>query len=364
MPTATMTEAPLVSTAEATAVADRDFADLKRLVMSEGLLALEPRAYLWKVIWIVLALGLCVGVLAITDSVLVQLVNGVFLAFVFTQIGFLMHDAGHHQIFHSRARNELAGLICANLMLGLSFSWWTDKHNRHHANPNQLDLDPDIEFPVVAFSEEQALAKAKPWSYIVRFQAFLFFPLLLLEAFNLRAGAIEHLARGRAKRPWLEGSLLLVHYIIYAGIVVSLLDWQAAVVFILANQGLAGVYTGAVFAPNHKGMAIFERDTPATFLERQVLSSRNVRSGPVTDFMYGALNYQIEHHLFPGLPRHRMAAAQAIVRRFCQSRGLGYHETGVIQSYREIVEYLHRVSAPLRRGRERTKSTVDRGVTP
>ncbi|HXO18722.1 MAG TPA: acyl-CoA desaturase [Thermoanaerobaculia bacterium] len=332
------------------AASEADFSDLKRMVDGEGLLVKSPAAYIWHGLWLLAALGLSVAVMAWSKNVAVQLVNGAFLAFVFTHIGFIMHDAGHRQIFRSSAHNDFVGLLCANLGIGLSFSWWTDKHNRHHANPNQLDVDPDIDFPVVAFSPEQALAKPKPLSYIVRYQAFLFFPLLMLEAFNLRAGAVEHLARGRAKRPWVEGSLLVAHYVIYAGIIFTLLPVGAAIAFILANQMLAGLYTGSVFAPNHKGMALFERDTPAGFLERQVLSSRNVRPGPVTDFLYGALNYQIEHHLFPGLPRHRMAAAHGIVRQFCHDRGLSYAETGVVQSYREIVTYLHQVSAPLRRG--------------
>jgi fatty acid desaturase len=342
---------------------NRDFPELKRLVVEQGLLIERPSAYIGRVVWISAGFGLCLAVLALTDSVAVQILNGLFLAFLFTHAGFLMHDAGHHQIFRSSALNELAGLLCANLLLGVSHSWWNDKHNRHHANPNQLDVDPDIDFPVVAFSPEQALEKKMPWSLIVRYQAFLFFPLLLLEGLNLRAGAFEHLLRGRAKRPWVEGALLVVHYTAYIGIIFGLLGIKPALAFIIANQGLSGLYTGCVFAPNHKGMALFERDSTASFLERQVLSSRNVRPSRLNDFLYGGLNYQIEHHLFPSLPRHHLPAAHGIIRRFCQERGLSYSETGVIQSYREIVSYLHQVSAPLRRGGKLPEAAVERGGT-
>jgi fatty acid desaturase len=342
---------------------NRDFPELKRLVVEQGLLVARPSAYIGRAAWIAVGLGLCVAVLALAGGVLVQTLNGMFLAFVFTQAGFLMHDAGHHQIFRSSAHNELVGLLYANLLLGLSYSWWTDKHNRHHANPNQLDLDPDIDYPVLAFSEEQVLAKRWPWRFIVRYQAFFFFPLLLLEGLNLRFATAEHLVRGRAKRPWLEGSLLALHYAIYLGAVFSLLRTGPALAFIIANQALTGVYGGAVFAPNHKGMAVFERDSTASFLERQVLSSRNVRPGPLTDFLYGGLNYQIEHHLFPSVPRHHLPAAHGIIRRFCEERGLAYSETGVIQSYREIISYLHRVSAPLRRSGKRPASVEERGGT-
>jgi fatty acid desaturase len=54
--------------------------------------------------------------------------------------------------------------------------------------------------------------------------------------------------------------------------------------------------------------------------------------------------------LFPTIPRNKLKAAQHIVKAFCQERSIPYHETGFLQSYREIFQHLHQVSAPLRRG--------------
>jgi fatty acid desaturase len=103
-----------------------------------------------------------------------------------------------------------------------------------------------------------------------------------------------------------------------------------------------------VFAPNHKGMEILDSESRLDFVRRQVLTSRDVTAGPLTDFWYGGLNYQIEHHLFPSMPRNKLKEAQVIVRAFCEERGIPYRETGAMQSNREILQYLHQVSAPLR----------------
>lgn len=65
-----------------------------------------------------------------------QLVTAAYLAVLFTQTGFLGHDAGHRQIFRSRCANELVGLLHGNLAIGLACGWWVDKHHRHHAHPN------------------------------------------------------------------------------------------------------------------------------------------------------------------------------------------------------------------------------------
>ena len=340
-----------------------DFAQLKAQVMRAGLLEKRPGAYLWRFAGVALGLAGCVAVLTLAKGVGAQLANGALLAFLSAHIGFLMHDAGHRQIFRSTAANNLVGFVCANLLVGLSLSWWMDKHNRHHANPNHLDADPDIDFPVLAFSEEQALSKPAPWRLIVRYQAVMFVPLLLLEGLSLRASTIMHLLRGGGRRPWLEAALLAAHYGLYFGVVFGLLRVGPALAFIAAHQALAGFYSGLVFAPNHKGMPLVGRGNRSSFLEQQVLTSRNVRPSPIVDFLYGGLNYQIEHHLFPVLARHQLAPVRKIVREFCGEHGLAYYETGVIQSFREVISYLHRVSAPLRggrRGRRRLRADAAR----
>ena len=86
----------------------------------------------------------------------------VFLAVMFTQVGFLGHDAGHKQIFGSRRANYLVGLLHGNLGIGLSYGWWVDKHNRHHAHPNTEGADPDIDMRALAFTPDQAQARPGP----------------------------------------------------------------------------------------------------------------------------------------------------------------------------------------------------------
>jgi fatty acid desaturase len=97
-------------------------------------------------------------------------------------------------------------------------------------------------------------------------------------------------------------------------------------------------------------MPILEQDSEVGFLHRQVLTSRNVLAHPITDFWYGGLNYQIEHHLFPRLPRNKLREVQPIIKGFCRQHDISYHETSVLQSYREILQHLHEVGAPLRKG--------------
>jgi fatty acid desaturase len=82
---------------------------------------------------------------------------------------------------------------------------------------------------------------------------------------------------------------------------------------------------------------------------RQVITARNVYAHPWNDFWYGGLNYQIEHHLFPSMPRNNLKKAQKVVKAFCQEHEISYYETSVARSYKEILSFLHGIGTPLRK---------------
>jgi fatty acid desaturase len=63
--------------------------------------------------------------------------------------------------------------------------------------------------------------------------------------------------------------------------------------------------------------------------------------------VYGGLNYQIEHHLFPSMPRNNLRRARPIVRMYCQSQGIPYCETSLVQSWGDIVAHFGGVSRAL-----------------
>ena len=324
------------------------YALLMRQIKQAGLLDRRPGYYLPRIgiVAILLAAGWVAFVLV--GQSWWQLTVAGFLAVVFAHVGFLAHDAGHQQIFTTRRSNDMVGILLANLAVGLGYGFWLDKHNRHHAHPNQDGKDPDINFGALAFTARQAGGRGRLARFAYRYQAYFFFPLLSLTAFGLHVDSAVYLAgRTGRHRVW-ERLLFAAHVAGYVGVVFWVLSPVKATVFILVHQGLVGLYLGASFAPNHKGMPILDVDDQSDFLRRQVLTSRNVRGGRLVDLALGGLNYQIEHHLFPSMPRPNLRHAQPIIRRFCQQHDLTYCETSLIDSYAQTLRHLHSVgSSPL-----------------
>jgi len=329
------------------------YAQLKRLIKKNGLLDRQPAYYAGKTAFTLGLLAMSLALLFVLGDTRYQLLNAAYLAFVFAQISLLAHDFGHRQFsFRSPWKNDWLTLILGNLLLGISRQWWIDKHNEHHGHPNQMDLDPDVDIPLLAFEEEQALEKRGFARFVVKYQAALIFPLSLLQAISMLRSSIEFLAAKKAKSTLVEAVTICAHLALYLGLLFWVLEPLQALLFIAVHRGLFGTYMVSIFAPNHKAMPVLDRDSQLDFLHRQVLTSRNVIAHPITDFWYGGLNYQIEHHLFPRLPRSKLRAAQPIIRGFCRDHSVAYHETSVLQSYKEILRHLHEVGAPVREARK------------
>jgi fatty acid desaturase len=277
-----------------------------------------------------------------------QLAVAVFLAIIFTQIGFLGHDVGHKQFSAPRRVSDALGLLLGNLGIGLSYGWWVAKHNRHHAHPNTEDADPDIALGALAFTSRQAAGSRGLVRLLYRYQAYLFFPMLFAEAASLHVSGFRALAKRSARNRLVESVLLAGHVVGYLVVVFLVLSPVKAVVFIIVQQGLFGLYLGISFAPNHKGMPILGAADRSDFLRRQVLTSRNVKGGWLTDLALGGLNYQIEHHLFPSMPRANLRRAQPIVRDFCQQHGLPYSQASFLNSYAQVLGHLDSVGRSTR----------------
>jgi fatty acid desaturase len=335
-----------------------EYAALSRLVRQSGLLDRRRGWYAWRVTGTVAALAAGWALFAWVGNSWWQLAVAVFLAVMFAQLGFLGHDAGHRQIFASHQWNYVLGVAIGNLATGLSYGWWVSKHNRHHANPNTEDEDPDIMISVVAFSGGRARAAAGLRRFIFRYQAYLLVPMLFLEGVALHGSSIRALTRRRPARAVrsriAEIALLTLHFAAYLSVVFLVLSPVKAVVFIVVQQGLFGFYLGCSFAPNHKGMPVLTKDQKVGFLQRQVLTSRNVRGGWLIDTALGGLNYQIEHHLFPSMPRPNLRQAQPLIAAFCSDHGLTYTETSLLGSYGQALRYLNRIGGETRRRRVTT----------
>jgi fatty acid desaturase len=168
---------------------------------------------------------------------------------------------------------------------------------------------------------------------------------MCLEALNLHVASILSLARRRDRAALLEAGLLTVHGAIFFVAPFLILSPLRAAAFILISQSLFGFYLGASFVTNHVGMPTMTGLDDLGFLRRQVLTSRNLSGRSLTGFVFGGLDTQIEHHLFPTMPRANLRRARELVRPFCAERRIDYAEQSPWRAFRDVLHHLRATGA-------------------
>lgn len=340
-----------IRTAEQAAVADETspdahamaYARLKADVSSAGILKRSLSFYLPLILVSFAGYALTAWAIITTDGYLWLTFACLGFSFTTVQLAGLMHDSGHRAVFNSTRFNNLLGLATTGA-IGMVFPNWVERHNLHHAHPNQEDVDPDMEIPFLALTRGDYSRKDPLQRFAARWQAYYYYPLGALVSFSNRLGSISYFLRHRS-RPNLARLLLYLPaiFILFPGPFLLFPLDKAVYVFSLVHVS-TGIYLASCFAPNHKGMLTIARDAHVSFLEQQVATSRNVRGGLLTDFMLVGLNYQVEHHLFPACPRNKLKRLAPFVRRVCEEQHLDYSEVSFLRTNRLIVRHLHNVS--------------------
>ncbi|KUF06457.1 acyl-CoA desaturase [Leucobacter sp. G161] len=324
------------------------YSSISQVARESGLYARAP--WFYALVGVGIALGLAA---TITGSILLgdswfQLLMAAAFALLFTQIAFLTHEAAHRQILSTGPANDrLARVLAASI--GMSYAWWDSKHTRHHSNPNRVGKDPDIEIDTISFIEEDAVKARGIVRFITQRQGWLFFPLLTLEGLNLHRHSLVYLFRREPiKGRWIELSIIAARFVVILVPVFMFLPLGLAFAFMGVQFAVFGVYMGASFAPNHKGMPVIAHDAKLDFFSKQVRTSRNIKGGWWATTLMGGLNYQVEHHLFPNMARPNLSKVRVLVREHCKTLGVPYTETSLLRSYAIVIEYLNRVGLAAR----------------
>lgn len=294
---------------------------------------------------LVAALGLSVYLLIVSDSIIVQLFNAVLLGVVMVQIGMLGHDLSHNQVFNSRPLNNIFATLLWGVGVGLSESKWYVNHNQHHKEVNHSEHDPDLEIPFI-FQDEQVAFKQQHYVSLRKYQHILFFIVLpvVYPIYILRS--VVHNLQTLDTNAYFELLLMLLHYVLFFGLVFKYLPLYSGLMFVFVLSIVCGYYMAFVFAPNHKGMEMVAEGETVKWWH-QVVCTRNLYPHWFVFHISGGLNFQIEHHLFPNMPRGNYPRVAPLVEEFCKQHQLPYYQTSWFESVAEIYRSLKVMGAKL-----------------
>ncbi|KAL2364816.1 hypothetical protein RJZ56_002233 [Blastomyces dermatitidis] len=294
--------------------------------------------------------------------------SAVSLGALWHQLVFTVHDAGHLGITHNFHVDTVIGILIADYIGGLSIGWWKRNHNVHHIVTNSPEHDPDIEhMPFFAISHrffdslrstyyDRIMTYDLFSKFLIRYQNYLYYPILVFGRFNLYRLSWEYLLGGQAPRKgpawwhrWFEilGQLVFWTWFGYGVLYRSIPDWPNRLLFILISHAVT-MPLHVQITLSHFSMSTADLGVNESFPQRMLRTTMDVDCPQWLDFFHGGLQFQVIHHLFPRMPRHNLRKAQKLVMQFCREVEVPYAIFTFLDGNKEVIGRLGEVAAQAR----------------
>ena len=348
--------------------ATRDYRQLRERLWQEGMFDCDLDYQLGRdaIAAAIFALGLCAILCGASPAVRVG-VGGIAVGVALQQVAFTAHDAGHRGVVHPKAGGNFNwwGWLHGTVLFGVSAEMWLCEHSAHHALTMEPCEDPQFNYlPLWLVSKkelarlsERNIAERTLARLLVPIQHFTMIPLsMIIGRFNLHAISICWILKHLRHRPRILVAELLgfALYFTWFGYVVSLLPvvdtpppataaavddadaWSLGTLlaserfwFLMVSYVTAGILH-IQLTISHLALDAFTaaEEEAEQFVYHQLKTTRNINTSWWDDWFHGGLQYQIEHHLFPQLPRHNLARVKPLVMELCQKNGIKYESVG------------------------------------
>jgi len=343
----------------------REHRELRQQFLKEGLFETNLWYYAGKVTWYLSLLSVALYLTLTGSHFLVRMLGAAFMGFFFQQVAFFGHDIGHNAVTHIREVDMTIGVIFGPLLTGISMAWWKHTHNIHHVACNSIDIDPDImHMPVLSVSTDLIRVfreKVVPSAFLDSFTRWLvshqdktFWAVMGIARFNLYAQSLGLLLTWPEKIPKRKWEIIsMLTFFLWQGLLVSTIEshWEKAA-WVLLSNGLAGVLHIQICLshfsmPTYQGQA-YNGDEDEWF-KMQVKTSLNVTCPRWMDWFHGGLQFQVEHHLWPRIPRHNLRRVQKVCEAFCKKHDIQYNTLPFTQAVGHMKSHLDHVATEFRK---------------
>ncbi|XP_020701029.1 delta(8)-fatty-acid desaturase 2-like [Dendrobium catenatum] len=296
-----------------------------------------------------------------TTSLCAHVAAGILIGFIWTQSGWVAHDTGHATVMLTPWLNRITQLLCGNCLTGVSIGWWKRTHNAHHVACNSLDFDPDLQhIPIFAISSkffntltsyfyERKMRYDTIAKTLISHQHWTFYPVMCFARLNLFAQSIVLLLWNKNVPNRFQEILgVMVFWVWYSYLVSFLPNYGERLLFVGACFVVTGIQH-VLFCLSHFSTRVYVGQPQGNeWCKVQATGSLNIRCFPWMDWFYGGIQFQVEHHLFPRLPRCHLRRIAPLVRELCKKHKLQYPSIGFCEANRRTLATLKDIALQAR----------------
>ncbi|XP_052814763.1 acyl-CoA 6-desaturase-like [Mya arenaria] len=320
---------------------ENDFRELRKHVEDSDLLRVNPMFYILHLVSI---LAFEVAGYLILSRLGISWFPYITAATCFlisqAQAGWLQHDFGHLSVFNSRRLNHIAHHLIIGHLKGASSHWWNFRHFLHHAKPNIIKIDPDVKtanlfllgevMPKLFGTKKRGMM---PYQY-QHVYFFLLSPLLLPTYF-----VFENLFFVVKRRDYVDLFFTASFFFKLFSLLGPILGGWGTFWFFMFVRFFESYWfvwcTQMSHIPNE-----VDFDHAKDWFRLQLDSTCNVNPSWFNDWFSGHLNYQIEHHLFPTMPRHNFGKIAPLVISLAKKHGVKYSCKSLPTAFADILRSL------------------------
>jgi fatty acid desaturase len=263
--------------------------------------------------------------------------------------GWLQHEGGHNSLTGNMWWDKRIQACFIGFGLGSSGSMWNSMHEKHHATPQKITYDMDLDTtPLVAFfntaiEENRSRGYSKWW---IRIQAYTFLPVtsgvfvMLFWLFYLHPRKIIR------EKSYEQGLWMLSSHTIRPALMslVSGMGFGQAYLLHWVTLWIAGQYLFGHFSLSHTHTDTVEADENVNWVEYAVHHTVDINpQNPLINWIMGYLNCQVVHHLFPNMPQYKQPEVSRRLVKFCKENGLEYTVISYYEAWKRTFANLNEV---------------------
>jgi len=255
-----------------------------------------------------------------------QLLATVMIGIAMQQAGWISHDYCHGRGLASK----IIGLLLGTLINGMSPAWWSHKHNTHHCFPNRQDTDTDIHNEPILHLWFPPKEKDHTSRRFQHYYCYVAYSLLYV---SWRMQSIQFVL---GSRNVIERALLVLNYLWIAA-----LPWKVAV----GSMLLGGLLVGVIVTSSHQAEPILKEGDKYNYCVDTFTTTRGMHSDSwLMNYLWGGMQYQLEHHMFPIMPKYRYPKVRPLLKKFAEENDLPFKVSGLAEILRMNFEVMKRYS--------------------